>query len=379
MYLDREEEAPAFRLLGGKEALALIGPRRAGKTVLALRLLEDWKQKGGVSQYFDLEALSAPSNAKDLAREIEKIPKGGLVVLDEVQVIENWVKVVRGEVESGQRRILVTGSSASLLSKEIASSLGGRAIPEVVLPLSFRDARKWGLTSLDEYLRVGGYPECVLRPNEASRLHKLYLELTVLRDVASRNGIREIKPLSDLALLLLSETGKVVSAKKTSSVLGISQPTFRSFVQALNDAFLVFSVPPFIRSPREKIVADAKHYAFDTGLQASVSISAQEDYGRRLENVVAIEFARKGYSLSYFKNSEAECDFIAQKTGEQTLAVQVWSGEGKIPEREWAGLEKGMKLASNMNALLLTKEKTDEEKKGVMIKTVEEWLAGNSL
>src|SRR5208283_5290376 len=200
MYLPREEDRKLFGMLRWKEALTLIGPRRAGKTSLALHLLEMHEKTGGEGRYFDLESLGAPSSAKTLEEEIQKVPKGGLVVLDEVQVLTDWVKVVRGEVENGRRHVLINGSSASLLSKEVASSLGGRAIPETILPLSYRDAKAWGIRSLKEYARIGGYPECVLRPDEASRLHKLYLDLTVLRDVAARKGIRDIKPLSDLAL-----------------------------------------------------------------------------------------------------------------------------------------------------------------------------------
>lgn len=376
MYLPREEERKLFGMLGWKEALALIGPRRAGKTSLALQLLRTWENLGGSGKYFDLESLGAPSSAMELADEIKSIPKGGLVVLDEVQVLENWVKVVRGEVEGGKRHVLVSGSSASLLSKEIASSLGGRAIPETILPLSYRDARVWGIKSLKEYMKIGGYPECVLRPQDASRLHKLYLELTILRDVAARKGIREIKPLSDLSIMLLSEPGKTISARKTAEMLGISQPTFRAFVAALNDAFLILPVPPYVRSPRERIIADARNYAYDTGLQSSVSISVEEDHGRRLENIVAIELVRQGYSLSYLQGKTWECDFIAQKTGARTLAVQVWGDGGKIPERELTGLENGMRATKADGLFLSEKEAEGKMPANSKLKTIEEWILG---
>lgn len=367
MYFAREEEPKLYGLLGRREALALIGPRRAGKTTLALQLLERWKSNGGRGEYLDLESLGAPRSAAGLAERMRAVPRGALVVLDEVQALDGWVKAVRGEIEKKERHFLITGSSASLLSKEIASSLAGRAFPEPVLPLSFRDAKKWGLQSLEEYLRIGGYPECVLRPNDAQRLHRLYLELSVLRDVAARKGLKEIKPLSDLALILLSEPGKTISSKKTAGMLGISQPTFRSFVDGLNDAFLILSVPPFLRSPREKIVADAKHYAYDTGLQRSASFSTGEDYGRRLENVVAVELVRRGYSLSYLRYGRGECDFIAQKTGSVPLAVQVWGGEGEIPKREWEGLAEGMRVSKGKGLMLASGEGTEAE-------GIEEWL-----
>ncbi|MBI4181934.1 MAG: ATP-binding protein [Candidatus Aenigmarchaeota archaeon] len=370
MYLLREEEHRLFGKLGKKEALALIGPRRAGKTTLAKRLLEDWEQGGKRGAFLDLELPAAPQSGRALAAEIRQVPAGGLAVLDEVQAIPDWVRTVRAEIDAGKRHLLVTGSSASLLSSEVATSLGGRALPETVLPLSYRDARRWGIPNLEAYLRSGGYPECVLRPDDAPGLHKLYLELTVLRDVAARKGVREVKPLADLALLLLSEPGKTLSAKKTAGMLGISQPTFRSFVQGLNDAFLILSVPPYLRSPRERLVADAKHYAYDVGLQASVSLSAQEDRGRRLENLVAVELVRRGYALSYLAGQGWECDFIAQQTGAETLAVQVWSGEGKLPERELLGLQQGMKLGKG----LLLSEAVVPVPKGAVAVTIETWL-----
>lgn len=373
MYLLREEEPRLTGMLAWKEALALIGPRRAGKTTLARQLLKNWSEEGNPGAYIDLEALDAPRTASALARQIQKIPQGGLAVLDEVQVLDGWIKVVREEIEKKQRHIVVTGSSASLLSKDIATSLAGRAIPEAVLPLSYRDAKSWGIRSLNQYLEVGGYPECVQRPHDAPRLHKLYLELTVLRDVAARQGLREIKPLSDLALLALSEAGKTLSAKKTSLALGISQPTLRAYMQALNDAFLILSVPPYLRSPREKIVADARHYAFDVGLQNSVRTSTEPDFGRRCENAVAVELFRRGYALSYLRASESECDFIAQKPGSPALAVQVWTGSEEVPEREWKGLAAGMK-AARAQGLLLSLEPQEAKRKVPEIRALEAWL-----
>lgn len=323
-----------------------------------------------------MEAVGAPPTVQGLAEFAAGIPAKGLLVLDEVQEAKGWEKFVRQEVEYERHHVLVTGSNASLLSTEIASSLGGRAIPRKVLPLSYDDARHWGCKSLGEYLRVGGYPECVLRPGDAVDLHKLYFESTILRDVAARKGIREIKPLSDLALLLLSETGKVISSKKTAQRLGISQTTMRSFEGALCDAMLLIRVLPYKRSPRERLVADAKHYAIDTGLQASVSISESEDEGRRLENLVAIELYRRGYEVSYY-GSARECDFIVNKTGEAPLAVQVCAAK-EMPQREVEGLTEGMK-ATGAKGLLLTAEETDAKlPKGARNKTLGSWLLEKS-
>lgn len=371
MSLPREEELGLFGKLSWKEALALVGPRRAGKSTLALRLLDAWRSKGGVGEYFDFERLGAPSSVEALSKAVGAVPKGGLLVLDEVQTLAGWQRLVREEVEYARHHVVVTGSSASLLSREIGTILAGRAVPQQVLPLSFRNARAWGLSSFEQYVRVGGYPECVLRPNDAVTLHRLYLDLAVLRDVAARKNVREVKPLSDLALLLLSESGKVVSSKKTAEALGISQPTLRSFVAGLADAFLVLRVPPLLRSPRERLVADTKHYAWDTGLQKSVSVSESVDEGRRLENVVAVELARRGYDLAYL-GGKNECDFIASAPGRPRLAVQVCFSE-ELPSRERLGLKAGMAVADR-GLLLTAKPVSVDLPRHAECKPVEEWL-----
>ncbi len=375
MYFPREEEKELLPRLGRKEAMALIGPRRAGKTTLAKRLASLWEGKGGKSAYIDLESMGAPATPAELETEIEKTPSGSLVAIDEVQALGGWVKAVRGQIEAGKRHLIISGSSASLLSSEIATSLAGRAIPAQILPLSYHDAKAWGVKGVGQYIHTGGYPECVLRPSDANELHKVYFELAVLRDVAARHGVREQKPLYDLARIMLSEPGKRISAKKTSEALGISQPTFRSYVQWLNDAFLLLSVPPEVRSPREKIVADAKHYAYDTGLAQSVSSSASEEKGRRLENIVAVELVRRGYSLSYFAGNDFECDFIARASGKDALAVQVYSAEGALPERESAGLAAAIR-AFKCRGLLVSLHELDAKGFGFEILTAEKWLLG---
>ncbi|MFH0927298.1 MAG: ATP-binding protein [Candidatus Micrarchaeota archaeon] len=374
MYLVREEETSLFELVHKREALALIGPRQAGKTTLAKRLLEQWVAQGREGQYIDLEAVNAPANAEELQKAISKTARGGLVVLDEVQAAQGWVRAVREEIENKRRQIIISGSSAKLLSSEVATSLAGRAMPQTILPLSYSNARAWGVKTLEQYMKGGGYPECVLNPADAPKLHRLYFELTVLRDVSIRHNIRETKALSDLAVLLLSESAKTISTKKTSHALGISPPTLRSFAHALADAYLVLPVLPFLRSPRERIVADAKYYAMDVGMQKTISISQSDDFGRRCENLIAIELKRRGYELSYLRGDGWECDFIAQAYGRPALAIQVWSGdEKKPPQREIGGLLKGMKGAK-AGGLLLSYQDAEVAVGGFEVKKIEDWL-----
>ncbi len=150
--------------------------------------------------------------------------KGSLLVLDEVQNVVGWERWVRKAVEEENYKIIITGSNSTLLSSEVAVSLAGRAISQKILTISFRDFKKWCGKSLTDYLRIGGYPECVKRPSEIKELIEIYFELAVMRDVAARYKIRDISALRSFATIMLSETGKKFSIPKTASKIGISAP-----------------------------------------------------------------------------------------------------------------------------------------------------------
>jgi predicted AAA+ superfamily ATPase len=126
-----------------------------------------------------------------------------------------------------------------------------------------------------------------------------------------------------------------------------------------------------VRSPRERLVADAKHYAFDVELQCSVSVSRSVDRGRRLENAVAIELFRRGYSLSHLD----ECDFIAEKTGSRPFAVQVCDCKGELPSRALKGLKKGVRACKGDGLLLVSGEVEAALPKNVSVKTVQDFLS----
>ncbi|HIH22625.1 TPA: ATP-binding protein [Candidatus Micrarchaeota archaeon] len=351
MFLPREEADELFGKLDRKEATVLVGPRRAGKSTLAMQMLSLWKQIRGEGVFVDLEQPGPPQTFHDLDHAVSGLKKGSLVVLDEVQNVDGWEKWTRKTIEEEKYHFIITGSNSKLLSGEAATSLAGRAIPYKILTLSFRDFRKWSGNGIKEYLAMGGYPECVKRPEERKELLNTYFELAVLKDVAARYGMREVSALRSFATIALSEIGKKLNIPKTASRIGVSPPTARQFFAGLEAAFLILSVPAFDRSPRERETSLKKVYAYDLGMRSAVSISESEDIGRIWENAVAIELVRRGYSLSYL-GGKNECDFLAEKMGER-MAVQVCS-EDDLPERELIGLEQGMRARPGSSGLLIT-------------------------
>ncbi|MFA6530497.1 MAG: ATP-binding protein [Candidatus Micrarchaeia archaeon] len=374
MFLPREETEDILRRLNAKEALALIGPRRAGKSTLAHHVADIWKETRGKSLFLDLERPGLVPTLSDLDNSTTGLKPGDLLVLDEVQNVDGWEKWARNVVENELFKLIISGSNSRLLSSEVATSLAGRALPKKILTLSFRDFKKWGGKNLTDYLRLGGYPECVKRPDDLKELIETYFELAILRDVAARYNIREISALRSFATIALSESGKTLNIPRTALKIGVSAPTVRQFLQALEEAFLVLAIPSFNHSPREREASLKKLYSYDLGMRSVLSVSESPDVGRIWENCVAIELIRRGYRLSYLPG-ENECDFLAEKPGE-ALAVQVCSDE-TIPEREIAGLLRGMKARQNSKGIIINPNLDEKRKTSlgeILFVPLEKWL-----
>ena len=378
MFLPREEADAIIKKLDRKEATVIIGPRRAGKSTLAKHILSIWNNTRGQGLFVDLERPGSPPTIGDLDKIITDLKKGSLLVLDEVQNVTGWEKWVRKAIEEESYKIFLTGSNSTLLSSEVATSLAGRAFPYKILTLSFRDFKKWCGKGILDYFKIGGYPECVKRPLEIRELLETYFELAVMRDVAVRYKIRDISALRSFATIALSETGKTLSMPKTAAKIGISAPTARQFLLGLEEAFLLLTVPAFDRSPRERETSLKKIYSYDLGMRSVISTSESLDKGRIWENCVAIELIRRGYRLSYLPG-EHECDFLAERTGEN-IAIQVCSDDS-IPEREFKGLEHGMKARQNSTGLIINPSKEEVIKTShgnVELVPLEKWLLKKS-
>jgi predicted AAA+ superfamily ATPase len=229
----REEYLSAVERKLSAGAVALIGPRRSGKTTLAGLFLRGLVESGLPSEatlYVNLEdPRFSPHLKPELLEEIFSAYRtyvydgvDPVVVLDEVQEVEGWERWVRKAIDLGEARIIVTGSTSSLLRSELSTLLTGRVLPMEVYPLSFREfllfkglptdfrealgARRRVESALREYLEFGGFPQVVLTEDTALRLELLreLFEGIVLRDIAYRHGFRELRTVRALSELVLS-------------------------------------------------------------------------------------------------------------------------------------------------------------------------------
>lgn len=337
------------------------GVRRCGKSTLLKHIL---KQFVGKVIYFNFE------DSRVFDFELADFPKldeiiGGNVeayFFDEIQNVPSWEIFVRELHERGEK-VFITGSNASLLSRELGTRLTGRHKRHELFPFSYNEFLKFkklksGSKSFDKYLELGGFPEYLL--HEDQELMQNLLKDIVLRDIAVRYGVRNTKVLMEITLYLLSNIGKEMtfnSLKKTFSVG--SANSIMDYLSWLEDGYLLFFLQRFSYSSKVSAVNPRKVYAIDTGMVQCNSLSFTEDTGRLLENLVYIHLRKTCEKLFYFREKN-ECDFVVFEKNKCKMAIQVCQEvHSENMKRELNGLLEAMQFFKLKEGLILTQNQSD--------------------
>jgi uncharacterized protein len=360
------------------QAIVLKGIRRCGKSILQAQLM----RRAGTAFYCNLEDTRlfglAPEDFPTLLAAIEELAPGGVpVFLDEVQEVLEWERLVRSLLDRG-RPVYVTGSNASLLGRELGAKLTGRHLSFEVFPFNYPEylaytGTRADATSLLTYLDDGGFPG-YLRERSPQILRELLRDI-IERDIAMRHGLRETGHVMNLALFLLANTGQPFSLQNLAKSLGIPgvAQTAR-YLEYLQDAYLLFSIPKFSPSLKQRVVAPNKYYANDNGFRRVNSPQTTPDRGHRLENLVFLALRQRGTNVSYASERNLwECDFVTD-----TLAIQVCTELTAYNRaREIEGVARACRLPGKRRALILTLNQHDQLKEletPVEVRPVWEWL-----
>ena len=361
------------------------GIRRCGKSTLLKQLLS--KEK--TFYYLNLEDVRLESfELSDFIKADEIFVglygKNGVYFLDEVQVVPKWEKFVRSLVDK-KRKVVLTGSNASLLSRDLGTLLTGRHLSFELFPFSFKEFLDYfnlkpSINSFEKYLQLGGLPE-YLKEKQNYVLQEL-LKDVVIRDVAVRFGIRNSGLLKKIAIYLISNVGKEFSynaLKKMFSVASVqSVIDYTSFFE---DAYLIFTIPKFSYSYKEQQVNPKKVYSIDNGLSAANSVSFSKDKGRMLENQVFLQLRRKHKEIFYFKEKN-ECDFLIKENENITQAMQAcYELTEDNKEREINGLVNALMKFKLKQGLILTYNQEDTietQNKKIFIKPVWKWITNTN-
>lgn len=377
----------------------IMGIRRCGKSILSYQLL---KNKPFAYINFDDENL-ANLTAEDLNDVLEVFyevyGEFKYILLDEIQNIAGWELFVNRLQRQGFN-VIVTGSNANLLSKELSTHLTGRNIPLEIYPFSFKEFIKYhgvvigdtGLLStkdrgllkkkLEEYISTGGFPEVVRDPaNKKVYLQSLYSDI-LNKDIIIRYKIKFSKTLREMASSLMSNTASHVSFNKIKNMFSMkSVHTALNYLSFLEESFLFFLVPRFSYKAKERAIATRKIYAIDAGMIGALSVSFSRNIGKIYENTVFLELRRRSSmdhsEISYWQDIyRNEVDFVVKKGKEIMELIQVCydTGNYDTKKREVSALLKsGKELKCRKLAVITDDYEALESADGRKIKFIPLW------
>jgi len=354
-------------------ALIISGIRRCGKSTL----LSQWMKKidfEGFFLNFDTPKLyNFELTDFELLDEMITQSKKKSLFFDEIQVIDGWELYVRQKLDQGYK-VAITGSNASLLSKELGTKLTGRHINKELFPFSFSEFLRYHETipdaeSLLRYMTIGGFPEYIKTENPD--ILAVLIDDILYRDIAVRYNIRDVKSLKRLLLFLAANNGNLVTATKLTQTLGIKSPaTILDYFSYFEQSYLLQLMPKFSYSYRVQLVNPRKIYFVDTGLINVVDVSFSHDLGRKLENVIFWELRRQNKEIYYYNENGYECDFVVcnNKIPEQLIQVcyelnkdnSTREERGLLDAMNFFKLDKGTIITLNQQDTILHHEKRIE-------------------
>jgi len=347
-------------------ALVVNGVRRCGKSTLLRQFVRRLKRPYFYMNFDDIR-LSSFSAADYGLIDMAVADSGArLIFFDEVQSAAGWELYVRQKLDEGFQ-VVLTGSNASLLSRELGTRLTGRHISKELFPFSYGEfcrftRRKAGPKSLLTYLDAGGFPE-YLKTGNADILTQLQSDI-LYRDIAVRYGIRDAASLRRLFVYLASNPSHPFSPSKLTGVAGVKSPaTVLEYISFFEAAYLVDIVPRFAYSVKAQNLAPKKAYVADPGIIKTSSVSLRDSNGALLENFVfnslrakAGAAARAERDIYYFTGkSGGECDFVVSPSGGKPECVQVcWELTPENQEREISGLVEALEFFGRKSGTIVT-------------------------
>ena len=401
-FWKRDTGIPRDRLAEVQQAAALphaviiSGLRRVGKSTLLAQLAHILGREAFYYLNFEDDRFLGfqAEDANDLYQLlVELFGERRVFVIDEVQNVSGWEHFVRRFMEMGCK-FYITGSNASLLSRELGTRLTGRYVPVELFPFSLHEflqlrnlpiptlgrmttSDKGALKSaLNSYLQLGGIPEALKYP-ELALLRTLYDDV-LYRDIATRHHLEAITALKELAFYLVSNPASQVSFNKLKDQFRLgSVNTIKSYIDYMENSWLIFSLNQYDFSIKRQQIAPKKIYCIDTGLSIAVGFGFSPNTGRLLENLVFLRLRQESKEIFYYSTPGGfEVDFYLPGKGQLVQVTQNLDAPA-TRARELRALEDAIQSINVKSALILSDSNEDGfEVKHVPVEVLStaEWL-----
>ena len=389
----------SFRLPGTlRKAFVLIGMRRSGKTWTLFQKIHELLDGGGDLRkilYINFEddrllGISLHDMPLILDAYYELYPnmrneKDVYLFFDEIHEVSGWEKFIRRLLDTEPYKIYLTGSSAKMLSKEIATSLRGRTLVREIFPYSFREylrhlGEMYGdvLSTKEKsalrhhannYVVKGGFPEVALVDESMhNEILQGYVETVIYRDIVERYSVSNVTVLRKLLAHCLQNPSSSFSINKMYNTLkslgySIGKSSLYDFMGYFEDAYCVFSIPAFHLSANKSALIPRKIYPVDSGLVTAYSIARDFQQGPILENVVFAALRRNEKNICFYVTKKGqEVDFLTlSEKGVQSLyQVSISLKSDETRKREITALEGAMGETGVKQACIITMDEEEQ-------------------
>lgn len=382
----------------------VLGMRRTGKTVFLLQYIHALLRQNILQNqilYINFEDDRLIPATQQKLREFiddfyslypENHNKKCYLFFDEIQNVEDWPVIIRRYFDSKNVEIYLSGSSAKLLSKEIATSLRGRSVSVEITPFNLHEylnaknikleKKIIGKKNMDiflkhltNYLNCGGFPETIhIETPDRIQLLQDYVNVVIFRDIIERHKITHVSLIKYMIKTLLKNASCTFSVNKffndlKSQGFSVGKMTIHEYLSYIEDAYLLFTVPLYSESLRQTQVNPKKIYAVDTGLIQAYTLQHSNNFGHLFENLIYLDLRRKGYDIYYYLTKDRyEIDFLAKDVyGKIYLYQAAWDiKNSETMEREKRALhaaEKeltGNQSPNNIKSDIITPENYHE-------------------
>ncbi len=379
-------------VIGTPDIKVITGIRRCGKSKL-LEAFKSYIEKEYPSANvihinFNLPENENLSKYLDLYNYINSKYVSGIsnfVLIDEVQMCENFEKAINGLHASEKFDIYLTGSNAFLLSSDLATLFTGRTFEIKIYPFSFAEFNKYYnysdvFSAFDKYLLEGGMSGSYLYSDYEAKYNYIneVFNTLIVRDIRKKYKIRNTLLMERICDFLMDNISNLTSARNIADVFAaqkdkIDHKTVGLYMQYLCNAFAFYKVRRYDIKGKKYLSTNEKYYLCDHSFRYAKLGTKNMDYGRVLENIVAIELMRRGYEIYVGVLYKKEIDFVAVKRNEK-IYIQVADNisDNDTFQREVTPL---LQIKDAYPKIIIARTRHDEyQYEGIKVVDISQWL-----
>jgi len=372
----------------------LTGMRRVGKstllTIIRNEILSNIPEENKIYLNFENIELFEINEAGKLLEYIKPLLKKNekqYIFFDEIQLVNDWEKVVNGLRLNENYDIYITGSNSTLISGDLATLLAGRYVEFEIQPFTFNEFievfESLGLSNeeyFNNYIKVGGMPFLkYFKLDEMPSLKYLsdVYNTVLIKDVLRYNNVRDVDLFERILTYILENIGNTFSANSIKKYLKsedrkISVDTILNYLEYCRNAFIIKKVSRYDTVGKKILSVDEKYYLTDHGFRQAKGFSNTKDIERTLENIVCIELISRGYNLKIGKVKDKEIDFIAKKDGALCYYQISYLMENEDTREREFGIYN--LIEDNFPKYVLSMDKIDFSRDGVIHKNIIDFL-----